>query len=128
MSGVLATAEMTLCRIFADVLSLDQVRPDDAFFDAGGDSVLALQVIARAREAGLALSVRDLFDHQTPQTLAAVTGDRPDPATTSGAAAAAEPPLLTFSGEEFEEFEDTEFEDTQGQHGSAAEAGWETVT
>ncbi len=80
MTGVIASTETALCRIFADVLGLELVRPDDAFFDVGGDSVLALQVVARAREAGLALSVRDLFDHQTPAELAAVPSDLAEPA------------------------------------------------
>jgi aryl carrier-like protein len=132
MTGVIAPAETTLCRIFADVLGLDLVRPDEAFFDVGGDSVLALQVVARARAAGLALSVRDLFDHQTPETLAAVTHDLPDAAGVSGGAAPAEPPLLAFSVDDFEEFEDTELDEFAGtefdQQASDTEAGWETVT
>lgn len=124
MTGVIATAEATLCQIFAAVLGLDLVRPEEAFFDAGGDSVLALAVVARAREAGLALSVRDLFDHQTPGALAAVTGDLTDPATS-----AAEPPLLTLTADDLDEFEDTGI-DLQGSGTQAEweEAEWETVT
>ena len=70
MADVIAAAEATLCQILADVLGLDLVRPQDGFFEVGGDSVRAVQVIARARAAGLVLSVRDLFDHQTAGTLA----------------------------------------------------------
>lgn len=123
MTGAAATAEATLCRIFADVLDLDLVRPQDGFFEVGGDSVLALQVVARAREAGLALSVRDLFDHQTPGTLAAVTGDLQGAADESGTAAPAVSPLLTFTDGEFDEFEDTE----TGHQASDTDGGWETV-
>jgi nonribosomal peptide synthetase CepB len=119
----------TLCQIFAGVLGLDQVHPGDAFFDAGGDSVLALQVIARAREAGLALKVRDLFDNQTPEALAAVAGDLAgDLAGTESAAAPAEPPLLAYSGDELAEFEDTGSDEGAGQPPGGTEAGWETVT
>jgi hypothetical protein len=122
MTDVIATAEATLCQVFAEVLGLDQVCPQDGFFEVGGDSVLALRVVARAREAGLSFSVRNLFDHQTPEMLAAVAGDLADaPSVTS---AAAEPPLLTFTDDDFEDFEETE----AGPQADGNEAGWETVT
>jgi hypothetical protein len=134
MTGVAAAAEATLCRIFADVLALDLVRPDDEFFDVGGDSVLALQVVARGREAGLDLRVRDLFDHQTPQSLAAVTGALADRASANGATAPAGPPPGTFLSDKFEDI-DLEDIDLDGlddiemdQQASDTEAGWETVT
>jgi|GEM_PF-7047270 len=81
----LAAREQLLCGIYADVLGVELVLPDDGFFDAGGDSVLALQVVARAREAGLELSVRDLFDHQSASQLAPMVTD----AAQTGAGAAA---------------------------------------
>src|SRR5215475_14389640 len=71
----LTAREQTLREIYAEVLGLDRVGPDDGFFDAGGDSVLALQVVTRAREAGLGLSVRDLFDHQSAARLAPLATD-----------------------------------------------------
>jgi hypothetical protein len=124
MTDTIAATEATLCRILAEVLNLDLVRPQDGFFEVGGDSVLAVQVVARAREAGLVLSVRDLFDHQTAGTLApAVVGDLPA-ATSASDAAPAESPLLTFADDEFGEFEDVE----AGRHASGTEAEWETFT
>jgi aryl carrier-like protein len=130
MADVIAATEATLCQILADVLGLDVVRPQDGFFEVGGDSVLAVQVIARAREAGLVVSVRDLFDHQTAETLAAVIGDRPAAASEADSAAspvAAESPLLTFADDEFGEF--GEFEDIDaGQQAGEAEGEWETLT
>src|SRR5207248_1244731 len=114
-----AAMESTLCRIIAEVLGLDLVRPEDGFFEVGGDSVLALQVVARARDAGLSLSARNLFDHQTAGELAALLGELPD---TTGVSVAAEPPLLTYSDDEFDDFEET------GPQGTGTEAGWETVT
>ena len=126
MTDVIAAAEATLCRILADVLSLDVVLPQDGFFEVGGDSVLAVQVVARAREAGLVLSVRDLFDHQSARTLAAAIGDLPAAAgDSSGAATSAAPeesPRLTFAADEFGDFEDVE----TGQQSSDIDAGWET--
>src|SRR2546430_8393688 len=56
------TVERALCEIFAEVLELDEMDPDDGFFDVGGDSVLAVQVVQTARAAGLRLSGPRLFD------------------------------------------------------------------
>lgn len=123
MNAPIATTEATLCRILAEVLKLDLVRPQDGFFEVGGDSVLAVQVVARAREAGLVLSVRDLFDHQTAGTLAAVVGDL-SAATGPSDPVPAESPLLTFADDEFGEFEDVEADRLAG----GAEAEWETFT
>jgi aryl carrier-like protein len=124
MTDVIATTEATLCRILAEVLDVDLVRPQDGFFEVGGDSVLAVRVVARAREAGLALSVRDLFDHQTAETLAAVIGDLPAGSSADGAAAPTESPLLTFEDDEFGEFADVE----AGLRASGTEVEWETLT
>ncbi|MFD5430043.1 amino acid adenylation domain-containing protein, partial [Streptomyces sp. NPDC127084] len=64
-------SEELLCRLFAEVLGLDAVGPDDRFFDLGGDSISSIQLIGRARAEGLGLNPRDVFTHQTPATLAA---------------------------------------------------------
>lgn len=123
VTDTVAATEATLCRILAEVLEVDLVRPQDGFFEVGGDSVLAVAVVARAREAGLVMGVRDLFDHQTAETLAAVIGAQPGQNGGSVPATAAEQaPLLTFADDEFGEFE--EF----GAAGSGAEAEWETIT
>jgi nonribosomal peptide synthetase protein BlmVI len=44
--------------------------PDDNFFGAGGDSILAIRVIAALRERGFEVSVADLYQHQTASQLA----------------------------------------------------------
>ncbi|MEV4439885.1 amino acid adenylation domain-containing protein [Streptomyces sp. NPDC049577] len=62
--------EEILCRVVAGVLGLPRVGADDNFFALGGDSISALQVASRAREAGLVLSPRDVFRHQTVAELA----------------------------------------------------------
>ncbi|PQZ90943.1 MULTISPECIES: non-ribosomal peptide synthetase [Pseudomonas] len=64
--------EQTLAAIWAAVLNVQQVGLDDNFFELGGDSILSIQVVSRARQAGLHFSPRDLFQHQTVQTLAGV--------------------------------------------------------
>ncbi|WP_344599095.1 amino acid adenylation domain-containing protein, partial [Streptomyces violaceusniger] len=45
--------EETLCELFADVLGLDRVGIDDSFFELGGDSIVSIQLVSRARAAGL---------------------------------------------------------------------------
>ncbi|WP_339452278.1 non-ribosomal peptide synthetase [Pseudomonas sp. JAI120] len=64
--------ESTLVAIWCAVLNVQQVGLDDNFFELGGDSILSIQVVSRARQAGIHFSPRDLFQHQTVQTLAAV--------------------------------------------------------
>ncbi|MEV4908369.1 amino acid adenylation domain-containing protein, partial [Streptomyces albidoflavus] len=64
-------AEETLAAIWAEVLGTERVGVHDNFFSLGGDSITSLQVVSRARRAGLALSSRDIFLRQTVAGLAA---------------------------------------------------------
>ncbi|MCD7440504.1 non-ribosomal peptide synthase/polyketide synthase [Streptomyces lincolnensis] len=64
--------EKVLCGLFADVLGLAEVGVDDGFFDLGGDSIMSIQLVSRARRAGLELSVRDVFEQRTVAALAEV--------------------------------------------------------
>ena len=57
--------EQTLMKIWADVLKLDRVGLHDNFFDLGGDSILGTLILARAAQAGVMISPRQLFEHQT---------------------------------------------------------------
>ena len=65
-------SEALLARIWADVLHLDQVGIHDNFFELGGDSILSIQVIAKSSQAGLHLTPKQLFQHQTIAELAKV--------------------------------------------------------
>ncbi|MGW6240423.1 non-ribosomal peptide synthase/polyketide synthase [Streptomyces sp. NPDC055094] len=67
-------SERLLCGVWAEVLGLERVGIEDNFFDLGGDSIISLQVVSRARRAGLALSSRDVFLHPTLSTLATQAG------------------------------------------------------
>jgi amino acid adenylation domain-containing protein/non-ribosomal peptide synthase protein (TIGR01720 family) len=69
-----STAEKTLARIWSDVLAVERVGIHDNFFELGGDSIISIQIVARAREAGLDLTLRQLFQNQTVAELAAVAG------------------------------------------------------
>ncbi|MHA7702014.1 amino acid adenylation domain-containing protein [Mycobacterium sp. ML4] len=59
------TVESILATIYAQVLGLDRVGIDDSFFDLGGDSILAIQVAARAQAAGVSCRPRDVFTAQS---------------------------------------------------------------
>ena len=63
--------ERALATVFAELLSTAEVGRFDDFFTLGGDSILSVQLAARARAAGLAVSPRMVFDNPTVQQLAA---------------------------------------------------------
>ena len=65
--------EEILAGIYAQVLGLDRVGVDDSFFDLGGDSISSMQVVARARAAGVMCRPRDIFVEQTVAGVARVT-------------------------------------------------------
>jgi amino acid adenylation domain-containing protein/non-ribosomal peptide synthase protein (TIGR01720 family) len=62
--------EKSLAAIWRDVLAIDNVGLEDNFFELGGDSIVSMQVVSRARQAGIVLSPKDLFQHQTIRSLA----------------------------------------------------------
>ncbi|HEX8903950.1 MAG TPA: condensation domain-containing protein, partial [Longimicrobiaceae bacterium] len=65
-------AEEALAAVWAGVLGVEAIGVRDNFFALGGDSILALQVVSRAARAGLRLTARQLFQHQTVAELARV--------------------------------------------------------
>ncbi len=65
--------EERLRNIWQDVLRLDMVGINDNFFKIGGDSILAIQLISKARKNGLTFSVKDVFNCQTISKLSEVT-------------------------------------------------------
>ncbi|MFJ9381828.1 amino acid adenylation domain-containing protein, partial [Streptomyces sp. NPDC101455] len=64
--------ERILAEAWAQVLGLDRVGVEDNFFDLGGDSIISIRVVARAREYGVHVTAAQLFDHQTVAALASV--------------------------------------------------------
>jgi amino acid adenylation domain-containing protein/non-ribosomal peptide synthase protein (TIGR01720 family) len=82
--------EASLAAIWSELLGLARVGVHDNFFELGGDSILTIQVMARAQQAGLQLTPRQLFQHQTIAQLASVAGHeaqaqpQPEPELTAG--------------------------------------------
>ncbi|MGH4004609.1 MAG: amino acid adenylation domain-containing protein, partial [Pseudonocardiaceae bacterium] len=68
------SVEQALARIWAEVLGVERAGVNDNFFELGGDSILSIQVVSRARQAGLRLRSKDIFLHQTIAVLAPLVG------------------------------------------------------
>ena len=66
--------ELSLAEVWQTTLGVPRVGIDDNFFALGGDSILSIQVVSRARQAGIHFTAKDLFQHQTVRTLAAAAG------------------------------------------------------
>ncbi|MBC2638210.1 MULTISPECIES: non-ribosomal peptide synthetase [unclassified Rhodococcus (in: high G+C Gram-positive bacteria)] len=64
--------EQTIAHIFADVLNIDRVGLDESFFALGGDSIVAIQLVSRAKARGVVFSARDVFERRTVGGLAEV--------------------------------------------------------
>jgi non-ribosomal peptide synthase protein (TIGR01720 family) len=69
-----SASERALAEVWRQVLGVQRIGLDDNFFELGGDSILSIQVISRARQAGLQLTPKQLFEHPTIGALAAVAG------------------------------------------------------
>ncbi|MEU3188329.1 amino acid adenylation domain-containing protein [Streptomyces sp. NPDC006923] len=95
--------EELLCGLYANVLGLRSVTIDDDFLALGGDSITAIQLLVRARRAGIRLTPRDVFRHRTVAALAAVAMDGDGAAATTG-----DTPLIALTADELAEIQGTD--------------------
>ncbi|HEV2736155.1 MAG TPA: amino acid adenylation domain-containing protein, partial [Longimicrobiaceae bacterium] len=84
--------ERRIAEIWAALLKLESVGVHDNFFELGGDSILGIQVVARAKRAGIRLSTQHVFKHPTVAGLAQAAGTAA-PARAEQGAVAGEVPL-----------------------------------
>ncbi|MFI5179411.1 MAG: amino acid adenylation domain-containing protein, partial [Vicinamibacterales bacterium] len=95
-------AEVAIAAIWSDVLRSDEVGADSNFFELGGDSILGIQICARAQRAGWHVTPKQLFEHQTVAGLASVAR-RPGAAKTVTPEASGSAPLLPIQRWFFEQ-------------------------
>ncbi|HTF86333.1 MAG TPA: amino acid adenylation domain-containing protein, partial [Cellvibrio sp.] len=57
--------EEKLCHLWQELLKLDQVGVEDNFFSLGGDSIVSIQLVTRAKKQDIHFTVRQLFELQT---------------------------------------------------------------
>ena len=69
-----SSLEQQLASIWMEVLGIERVGIHDNFFELGGDSILSIQIVAKANRAGIQLTPKLLFQHQTIAFLAAAAG------------------------------------------------------
>lgn len=62
--------EKKLAEIWSRVLGLQRVGVQDHFIELGGDSILAIQLIAMAREQGMTITTKQLYSSPTVESLA----------------------------------------------------------
>ena len=64
--------EKTLTNIWQELLLKEKVSVHDNFFEIGGDSILSIQVVSRAKNSGIQITSKQIFQHQTIAELAKV--------------------------------------------------------
>ncbi|MEV7358650.1 phosphopantetheine-binding protein, partial [Kitasatospora sp. NPDC091276] len=96
--------ERVLCDILAEVLGTGRVGIDEDFFALGGDSIRSIQVVSRARRAGLTLTTRDIFTHKTAAALAQVAEEQ-EQSPAESAPTEPEGSLIALSDEELADLE-----------------------
>src|SRR5262249_15599732 len=71
--GPRTPVEQELARVWQAVLGVERVGITDNFFELGGDSIVSIQIVARARDAGLSITPKQVLQHESILNLAAVT-------------------------------------------------------
>ena len=66
--------EAAVAEVWGRVLDLPRVGIEEDFFDAGGDSILAIRLVGELRRQGIEVTTEQLFTHPTVAGLAAAAG------------------------------------------------------
>ncbi|MFC6010320.1 amino acid adenylation domain-containing protein [Nocardia lasii] len=64
--------ETAIAELFTQILGVARIGAEDSFFAAGGDSILSIQLVSRARNAGISFTPQQVFEHRTIAGLARV--------------------------------------------------------
>ncbi|MEV4224416.1 amino acid adenylation domain-containing protein [Nonomuraea sp. NPDC049725] len=75
-------AEELLAKLAAGLLGVPRVGRNDDFFALGGESILALQLVNKARQAGVTITAQAVFRHPTIQGMAEAAASQADPPRT----------------------------------------------
>lgn len=94
--------ERQLVQLWQDVLRRESIGISDNFFELGGDSIISIQLVSRARRLGLHLSPKDVFEHQTIESLAKVVVEDDQRAQIDQGPLRGVSPLLPFQHAFFE--------------------------
>ena len=75
---VLSNKENILLNIWSELLGLENISIFDNFFEIGGDSILSIQIVSKARLYGVVIFPQQIFEYPTIETLAEVVEDNVD--------------------------------------------------
>ena len=62
--------EAAVCKVFSEILNVEQVGVNDSFFELGGDSIKAIRIISSLRNAGYTATVKDVMNGKTAEKIA----------------------------------------------------------
>jgi len=106
--------QQQLVKIWEEVLGANPIGIHDNFFEIGGDSILSIQIIAKARKAGLSLAANQLFEHQTIASLALFVDDQLEQTPTQSGPLKGGLPLLPIQHWFFDEHQEAPHHWNQG--------------
>lgn len=69
--------QQIIAQVWQELLGIEQVGLQDNFFEIGGDSILAIQVVSRCNARGLNITTKQLVTSQTIEALASQIEDNP---------------------------------------------------